>query len=159
MFKPYCRILVAGFALTLGAGVVAQDGPPDHAGKKGKQRAEAAQERGERQRERARDREEQARDRAEEEREQARERKEEAQERAEEKREEARERKEDADERDEEQREERQESRNGDKGKRQGDDMPAGLQKKDGAPQAGKGSETGQKKREENSQGWWKFWD
>lgn len=38
-------------------------------------------------------------------------------------------------------------------------DMPPGLNKKDGAPQAGKGSETGQQKRQENSRAWWKFWE
>lgn len=42
---------------------------------------------------------------------------------------------------------------------RQDGKRPPGLEKKDGAPQAGKGSETGQQKREEKSRGWWKFWD
>lgn len=37
-------------------------------------------------------------------------------------------------------------------------DKPAGPEKKEAAPRAGKGSEKGQQMREEKSRAWWKFW-
>lgn len=141
MFKQHKQFLVMGLSLFLTAGVMAQGGPPDNIdSKKGKERAEAAQKRAEEQREHG---EENAR---------------ELEAKAREREEEARERGEEAREREEEVRE-REEQAGEDQGKRQGEDMPPGLKKKESAPQAGKGSETGQEKRQENSKAWWKFWD